>query len=100
MKRAVEIDEATLGKVTGGSWISDAWDATCDWVDEHKGMVVRGACVVGGIALCATGIGAGAGLGIIAVESIGAAAVVSTGFGLLVGAGIDCAVMGDGEEGK
>ena len=92
MKRAVEIDEATLGKVTGGSWISDAWDATCDWVDEHKGMVVRGACVVGGIALCATGIGAAAGVGLIAVESVGAAAIGSTGVGSIMGTTVGAAV--------
>ena len=97
MKRAIELDEATLEKVTGGSWLSDAWDATCDWVDEHKGIVVRGACVVGGIALCATGIGAAAGVGLIAVESVGAAVIVSTGIGGVAGTAIGAAVT-DGWE--
>lgn len=97
MKRAIELDEATLEKVTGGSWLSDAWDATCDWVDEHKGIVVRGACVVGGIALCATGIGAAAGVGLIAVESVGAAVIVSTGIGGVAGTAVGAAVT-DGWE--
>ena len=83
LNNAMELNDDELLDVTGGDWLE---------VLAHVG------CIVGGIALCATGIGAGAGLGIIAVESIGAAAVVSTGFGLLVGAGIDCAVMGDGDE--
>ena len=97
MKRAIELDEATLEKVTGGSWLSDAWDATCDWVDEHKGIVVRTACLAGGIALCATGIGAAAGVGLIAVESVGAAAIVSTGIGGIAGTAVGAAVT-DGWE--
>ena len=83
LNSAVELNDDELLGVTGG-----------DWLDVLAGV----GCIVGCIALCATGIGVGAAAGIIAVESIGAAGVVSTGFGLLVGAGIDCAVMGDGDE--
>ncbi len=92
----IALTDEELMNVNGGNWFTDAWnattracekawDATCDWVEENKGIVVRGACVVGGIALCATGIGAGAGLGLIAVESIGAAGIVATGFGSIAG---------------
>ena len=81
----VELNENELLDVNGGNWLTDAWDATCNWVEENKGIVVRGACIVGGIALCATGIGAGAGLGLIAVESVGAAAITATGVGAITG---------------
>ena len=81
----VELNENELLDVNGGNWLTDAWDATCNWVEENKGIVVRGACIVGGIALCATGIGAGAGLGLIAVESVGAAAITATGVGAIGG---------------
>ena len=97
MKQRVELNEQMLTNVTGGNWITDAWDATCNWVEENKGIVVRGACVVGGIALCATGIGAGAGLGLIAVESVGAAAITATGLGSITGTMIGAAVT-DGWE--
>lgn len=83
--KVFEMNEEELMEVNGGNWITDAWNATCDWCSEHKGAVIRGACIVGGIALTATGIGAGAGLGLIAVESIGGAAIVSTGVGSIVG---------------
>ena len=83
------LTEEELMEVNGGNWITDAWnattkacgkawDATCDWVEENKTAVVYTACVVGGIALCATGIGAGAAIGLIAVESVGTAAGVAT----------------------
>ena len=94
--KAFELNEEELMDVNGGNWLTDAWDcvagaaekawdATCDFCEEHKGMVIRGACIVGGIALTATGIGAGAGLGLIVVESVGSAAIVSTGVGSIVG---------------
>lgn len=92
MMNRTELNEEMLSQVNGGNWISDAWDSTCNWVNENKGIVVRGACLVGGIALCATGIGAAAGVGLIAVESVGAAAVVSTGIGGLIGTGVGAAV--------
>ena len=92
MKREIMLEEEALANVTGGNWFTDAWDATCDWVNENKGIVVRGACVLGGIALCATGIGAAAGVGLIAVESVGAAAVVATGVGSITGTAIGAAV--------
>ena len=82
---AYELNEEELFEVNGGNWLTDAWDATCDWCKEHKGAVIRGACIVGGIALTATGIGAGAGLGLIAVESIAGAAIVATGVGTIGG---------------
>ena len=80
---AIELNDDELLDVTGGSWLE---------VLAHVG------CVVGGIALCATGIGAGAGLGLIAVESIGAAGVVSAGFGSVIGAGVYSAVAGGSDE--
>ena len=102
------LTEEELMDVNGGNWITDAWnattracgkawDATCDWVEENKGMVVRGACVVGGIALCATGIGAAAGAGLIVVESVGAAAIVATGTGAITGT-VAGAIITDGWE--
>ena len=92
MTKRIELNERELLKVNGGNWFTDAWDDVCDWCDENTDVLIRVGCVAGGIALCATGIGAGAGLGLIAVESVGAAAVVSTGVGGLVGAGVGCAV--------
>ena len=91
----VELNENELLDVNGGNWLTDAWDATCNWVEENKGIVVRGACIVGGIALCATGIGAGAGLGLIAVESVGAAAITATGVGT-IGGTVAGAIITDG----
>lgn len=93
-----ELNEDELFAVNGGNWLTDAWnattkacgkawDATCDWVEENKTAVVYGVCVVGGIALCATGIGAGAGIGLIAVESLTNAAVVATTVGGVAGLG-------------
>ena len=95
MANRVEINDEELFEVNGGNWLTDAWDATCNWVNENKGIVVRGACVLGGIALCATGIGAGAGLGLIAVESVGAAAIVATGTGAIIGTTVGAAVTND-----
>ena len=83
--KAYELNEEELMNVNGAGWLSDAWNATCNWCEEHKGAVIRGACIVGGIALTATGIGAGAGLGLIAIESVAGAAIVSTGVGSIVG---------------
>ena len=94
--KVIALNDDDLMDVNGGGWITDAWnattracgkawDATCDWVEENKGIVVRGACIVGGIALCATGIGAAAGVGLIAVESVTAAGIVATGFGSIGG---------------
>ena len=92
MKQRIELNDELLTNVNGGNWFTDAWDATCDWVEENKGIVVRAACVAGGIALCATGIGVGAGVGLIAVESVGAAAVVATGLGGVAGTAIGAGV--------
>ena len=78
--------------VNGGNWITDAWDATCNWCGKNKDVLVRVACVAGGVALVATGIGAAAGVGLVAVESVGAAAVVSTGLGSIIGTGVGAAV--------
>ena len=104
--KVFELNEEELMDVNGGNWLTDAWDcvagaaekawdATCDFCEEHKGMVIRGACIVGGIALTATGIGAGASLGLIVVESIGAAAIVSTGVGSTVGTVAGCIITSD-----
>ena len=94
----IALTDEELMNVNGGNWFTDAWDATCDWVDEHKGMVVRGACIVGGIALCATGIGAGVGAGLIVVESVGAAAITVTGVGSIVGTVAGAAITDGWEE--
>ena len=94
----VELNENELLDVNGGNWLTDAWDATCNWVEENKGIVVRGACIVGGIALCATGIGAGAGLGLIVVESVGAAAITATGVGAIGGTVAGAIITDDWDE--
>ena len=93
-----ELNEEELLNVNGGNWLTDAWDATCDWVEENKGVVVRSACIVGGIALCATGLGVGAGLGLIVVQSVGAAAIVSTGVGSIGGAVAGALITEDWED--
>lgn len=96
--KMVALTEEELMEVNGGNWFTDvwnattnacskAWDATCDWVEENKTAVVYTACTIGGIALCATGIGAAAGVGLIAVESVGTAAVVATAVGGVAGLG-------------
>lgn len=85
MNNKMELTELELMNVNGGNWFGDLWDDVCDWCDENTDVLVRIGCVAGGIALCATGIGAAAGAGIIAVESVGAAAIVSTGFGSITG---------------
>lgn len=93
-----EINDNELREATGGNWFTDAWDATCNWCSENATTLAKVGCVVGGIALCATGIGAGAGLGLIAVESVGAAAVVSTGVGTVVGTAVGAAVFNEPKE--
>ena len=98
MTDRIELNEEELLNINGGNWFTDAWDATCNWVEENKGMVVRGACIVGGIALCATGIGAAAGAGLIVVESVGAAAIVSTGVGSIAGTVAGAIITNDWEE--
>lgn len=80
-----KLNDDELGNVNGGGWLSDAWDATCDWCSEHKTQLKRLGYIAGGIALCATGIGIGAAAGLIVVESVGAAAIVSTGVGSIGG---------------
>lgn len=92
------INDNELNKVTGGNWFTDAWNATCDWCSDNATTLAKVGCVVGGIALCATGIGVGAGLGLIAVESVGAAAVVSTGIGTVAGAAVGAAVFNEPKE--
>ena len=93
----IALSDDELMNVYGGGWISDAWntvsnaagkawDATCDWVEENKDTAIMIGCIAGGIALCATGVGIGAGLGFIVVESTAAAAIVTTGVGSLAGA--------------
>ena len=85
MNNKKELNEMELMNVNGGNWFTDAWNDVCDWCDENTDVLIRIGCVAGGIALCATGIGAAAGAGIIAVESVGAAAIVSTGVGSITG---------------
>lgn len=96
--KMVALTEEELMEVNGGNWFTDAWnattkacgkawDATCDWVEENKTAVTYTACIVGGIALCATGIGAAAGVGLIAVESVTTAAAVAATVGGVAGAG-------------
>lgn len=92
------LEDKDLEKVSAGNWFTDAWDATCNWCSENATTLAKVGCVVGGIALCATGIGAGAGLGLIAVESVGAAAVVSTGVGTVVGTAVGAAVFNEPKE--
>ena len=94
----IELNEDELLLVNGGNWLTDAWEATCNWVDENTDAVIRLGCIAGGIALCATGIGIGAGLGLIVVESVGAAAIVSTGLGGVGGAVVGVLVTDGVEE--
>lgn len=92
-----ELNDEELMDVNGGNWFTDAWNATCDWVSDNKKTLISVGCVVGGIALCATGIGVGALAGVVAVESTAAAGVVATGFGTLIGAGASAAINGEEE---
>lgn len=98
MNNKNEMNEMELMNVNGGNWFTDVWDDVCDWCDENTDVLIRVGCVAGGIALCATGIGAGAGVGLIAVESVGAAAIVSTGFGSIIGAGVGAAITAEEHE--
>lgn len=81
---AMALDDEMLELVNGGSWIGDAWNSTCNWIKENKQKVVIIACTVGGAALCATGVGAAAGLGLIS-GSIGSGAAVGGLFGTFGG---------------
>ena len=92
LKNRIELNENELRNVNGGNWFTDAWDDVCEWCDENTDVLIRVGCVAGGIALCATGIGAAAGAGLIAVESVGAAGIVATGFGTMIGTGVGAAV--------
>ena len=92
MNNKKELNEMELMNVNGGNWFGDLWDDVCDWCDENTDVLIRIGCVAGGIALCATGIGAAAGAGIIVVESVGAAAIVSTGFGSITGTVVGAAI--------
>ena len=94
MNNKKELNEMELMNVNGGNWFTDAWNDVCDWCDENTDVLIRIGCVAGGIALCATGIGAAAGAGIIAVESVGAAAIVSTGVGSITGTVVGAVVTG------
>ena len=95
-----ELNDNELREATGGNWLTDAWNATCDWCSDNANTLAKVGCVVGGIALCATGIGVGAGLGLIVVESVGAAAVVSTGVGTVVGATVGTLAFNEPKEDK
>ena len=92
MNKGTEMNDMELMNVSGGNWYTDAWNDVCDWCDENTDILVRVGCMAGGIALCATGIGAAAGVGLIAVESVGAAAVISGGVGGIVGTVVGSAV--------
>ncbi len=91
------MNEQELMNVNGGNWFTDAWDDVCNFCEENAGVVTRAACVVGGIALCATGIGAAAGVGLIVVESVGAAAITSIGIGSIAGVTAGAAITSDWE---
>ena len=92
MTNAIEriaLNEDELFDVNGGNWFTDAcgkaWNATCDWVDEHRREIVIGATIVGTCALCVTGLGVAALAGAVAVEGVGG--LVATGTILGVAAG-------------
>ena len=85
--KKMELNELELMNVNGGNWFGDLWDDVCDWCDENTDALIYVGCIAGGIALCATGIGAAAGIGLIAVESVGSAAVISAAVGGVIGAG-------------
>ena len=87
MNMKLELNEQELMNVNGGNWFTDAWNDVCDWCDENTNALIYVGCIAGGIALCATGIGAAAGVGLIAVESVGSAAVISAAVGGIAGAG-------------
>lgn len=56
----IALDDEMLELVDGAGWHGDAWDATCNWASKNKKTLAKVGCIVGGIALAATGIGAGA----------------------------------------
>ena len=87
MNMKLELNEQELMNVNGGNWFTDAWNDVCDWCDENTNALIYVGCIAGGIALCATGIGAAAGVGLIAVESVGSASVISAAVGGIAGAG-------------
>ena len=92
------LNEEELLNVNGGNWFTDAWNATCDWCEENKKTLAKVGCIVGGIALCAPGIGIGAAVGLVAVESVGAAAVVATTVGGFTGGVVGAVAFGDENE--
>ncbi|MBO2516060.1 MAG: hypothetical protein CW338_02115 [Clostridiales bacterium] len=55
--KTMELNENELMNVNGGNWLTDAWDATCDWCSEHKKDILIGTLAVGGLALACTGLG-------------------------------------------
>ncbi|MBO2517876.1 MAG: hypothetical protein CW338_11520 [Clostridiales bacterium] len=87
-----ELNENELMNVNGGNWLtdawdatcnacSDAWDATCEWAEENK-TVLGVAVVLGGVALCCTGVG----IAMFAPAALGAAfAVGGAGAAVTIG---------------
>lgn len=79
------INEEELLDVNGGNWFKDAWNATCDWCEEHKKALIIVGCTVGGIALTATCIGASVAAGVAAVHGVAAGAYLATTVGGFIG---------------
>ena len=101
-----ELNDELLMQACGGNWLTDAWntvtdtagkawDATCEWVEENKDTAIMIGCIAGGIALCATGVGIGAGLGFIVVESTASAALFTGLTGTFGGAVAGALILED-----
>ena len=66
-----------------GNWLKNAWNKTTEWVEENASYIVSGVQIAAGIALMATGLGAGLGASLIIGGTLGIATNV---FGSQVGA--------------
>ena len=81
----IALDDEMLELVDGAGWLGAAWDATCNWASKHKKTLAKVGCIVGGTALAATGIGAGAAVGLFTIESVAGTAVAATTVGGFAG---------------
>lgn len=74
------LTDAQLRAQTQG-WLSQAWDASTNWVSHNWEYLAAGAAIVGGIALMCTGVGGPAGIALMA------------GAGALIAGGADTAIQ-------
>jgi RHS repeat-associated protein len=87
-----QTEETSFWKKTG-NWLKNTWKKTTEWVEENASYIVAGVQIAAGIALMATGLGAGLGASLVIGGTLG---IVTNVLGSQIGGGLGSMLNGSG----